>query len=1212
MRNIISASPGSRRFVGEFLPKVPAGLLLALLYFSLCHPATLVAQSLNPISLSPAASRIDETRSLALVGNIRPETWSSDSIDLGIAPADLALQHMILLLRRSPEQQVALEKLLAAQQNRKSPQYHRWLTPSEYADQFGVPLETIGNISRWLQSNGMQVDSIAHSRMFIEFSGTNGQLRQAFHTQIHEYEVKGELHHANSSDPEVPAAFAPAIVGITSLHDFRTRALHTFVGVAHADRGAKRWRLESTSVPAFTTAINGNTYYAVTPYDFATIYNVAPLWTEGINGAGQSIAIVSRSDISFADVDNFRASFGLPAKNLTIIYDGPNPGRTVDESEADLDVEWSGAVATSASIDLVVAGNTVTTDGSFLSAQYIVDNNVAPILSMSFGECEAFLGTAGNQSYAELWQQAAAQGISVFVASGDSASASCDQGLAEPAATWGLAVSGVASTAYNVAVGGTDFFANFANANTYWTATNDANLASVLSYIPEVPWNNTCGSSDILLAVRAEGGTAGTNEALCNDLNYPQLLGTAGGGGGASNCISGISETLTDCGGGYPKPTWQSKVPGIPADQVRDLPDVSLFAGSGIWSSFYVFCSADASADGSCNYNNSNDVVFLAAGGTSFASPSFAGIMALIEQQVGGPQGNPNYTLYKLASQQYKTVGTACQSSTVAPGNACVFYDITDSSNEVACEAGTTDCNPTNPNDNFGVLPGWRAAHGFDLATGLGSVNVYNIVHSWGSVSSADLASQTTLTVQSATATYGTLLTGTVQTSAAGGSGTPTGDIALEASTTPGAALTGFGSYALSAGQAPFSISNLPAGKYPLVARYGGDSTFAASVAQSTVTITAGGTQTALSTSRTSLSPGQGVVFSAIVQTTSLGNSPTGNITFTDSTTGATLGKVLASASTNASTGMSIATAQLTVASTQLASGSNIVSAVYAGDSNYTGSTSAAAVAVTLQSMFSAQLNPTSVTFNENGNGNASITLTPNVTFPLPVTLSCGNLPLGMSCSFLPSVVPAGAGATTSTITIQYASAAAQKRRKAVALSNPGYPWKGAPTVAGFALLSLLVMPRRRRSQWLACTLLLAMAFVGISCGGSNASAPSSTVQSTTTMLTSTTPTAQLGAAVMFSVSVTSIGGTPTGVVVLQDGSSVLASQSLSNGSATFTLGNLPLGSNALVANYNGDSTHSGSSATLTESVELASNISVIATDAAGDTAAAPLSVTVQ
>jgi hypothetical protein len=485
-------------------------------------------------------------------------------------------------------------------------------------------------------------------------------------------------------------------------------------------------------------------------------------------------------------------------------------------------------------------------------------------------------------------------------------------------------------------------------------------------------------------------------------------------------------------------------------------------------------------------------------------------------------------------------------------------------------------------------------------------------VHSWASVSSGELASQTTLTLQSATASYGSPLAGTVQVSVAeGGSGTPTGDIALEASATPGTALTGFGSYALSAGEAAFSISNLPAGNYPLIARYGGNSTFASSTSQSTVTITPGSTVTSLSASRASLSPGQGVVFNAVVGTTSFGNSPTGNITFTDSTTGATLGKVSASANTNASTGASIATALLTVPSSQLASGSNSVTAVYAGDSNYSASTSAA-VAIGLQSMFSVQVNPTSLALNGNGSGSASITLTPTATFPLPVTLSCGNLPVGMSCAFSPSQVPAGAGATSSTVTIQYSAASGQLRRKATGLTSPAFPWKAAPGALGFALLGLLMIPRRRRSQWFACTLLLALAVVGPSCGSGSAGAPTSTVQSTTTTLTSATPAAQLGAAVMFSVSVTSSSGTPTGVVVLQDGSSVLGSQTLSNGSATFTLNNLPLGSNALVANYSGDSTHSGSSATLTESVELTSNLTVIGTDTAGDTASAPLTVTMQ
>jgi hypothetical protein len=262
--------------------------------------------------------------------------------------------------------------------------------------------------------------------------------------------------------------------------------------------------------------------------------------------------------------------------------------------------------------------------------------------------------------------------------------------------------------------------------------------------------------------------------------------------------------------------------------------------------------------------------------------------------------------------------------------------------------------------------------------------------------------------------------------------------------------------------------------------------------------------------------------------------------------------------------------------------------------------------------MFTAQLTPTAVTFNSNGSGSASITLTPTATFPLPVTLRCGNLPQAMTCSFSPSVVPAGAGVTTSTVTIQYGVAATQVHRKTAASTIPAFPWKGTPGVVGFALLGLLMVPRRHRAQSLACALLLATAVVGISCGGSNAGTTTSSVQSTTTHLTTTNPTAQLGAAVMFSASVASSIGTPTGAVVLQNGSTVLGSQSLSNGSATFTVSNLPLGSNALVAAYTGDSTHSGSSANLTESVELTSNITVIGTDTNGDAASAPLSVTVQ
>jgi hypothetical protein len=288
------------------------------------------------------------------------------------------------------------------------------------------------------------------------------------------------------------------------------------------------------------------------------------------------------------------------------------------------------------------------------------------------------------------------------------------------------------------------------------------------------------------------------------------------------------------------------------------------------------------------------------------------------------------------------------------------------------------------------------------------------------------------------------------------------------------------------------------------------------------------------------------------------------------------------------------------------------VIAIYAGDSDHTGSASAA-VAVTLQPMFTSLLNPTSITLNGNRNGNVSITLTPTTTFPLAVMLNCGNLPQGMTCSFSPSLVPVGAGVTTSTVTIQYAATAGQTRKHAALLTIPTFPWKSIPSVLGFALLVLLVMPRRRRSEVLACTLVLPTTMVIMSCGGGKTPTPASTVQATTTMLTSSsTPTGQLGAAVTFTVSVTSGSGTPTGVVILQDGSSVLGSQSLSNGGATFSESNLSLGSNALTAIYDGDNTQAGSSASLTETVNLTSNINVIGTDTACDTVSAPLSVIVQ
>ena len=464
-------------------------------------------------------------------------------------------------------------------------------------------------------------------------------MERAFHTRIHEYLVKGNRYQANDRDPSIPAALGPYVSGIVSLNDFPRKAMHTpFRPV------------EPSQITPEYTSSTGNHYLA--PADFATIYDLTPLYSSGINGGGAAIAIVGRTHPStlLTDWSSFRSFFGLSAGNLNVIVNGTDPGDQGqgEDFEADLDVEWSGAVAPQATIDFVISASTNTADGVDLSAQYIVDNNIAPIMSTSFGLCEADLGSAGNDFYDNLWMQATAQGITSLVASGDNGAAGCDSASAKTGTA--VAVSGLASTPYDVCMGGT-LFMDSSNPGQYWsTANNPTTNGSALSYIPEAAWNESGAST-----------TCPTGDTCSN------LYAT---GGGAS--------TL------YSKPAWQVS-PGVPADGMRDIPDVALNA---------------ASYDG---YLVASGGKLYIAGGTSASSPSFAGIMALVVQKTAERQGNANVRLYQLGNAQYTGSGPD------------VFNDVTTGDNSVPGVTGFS-CGP-----------------GYDQATGLGSVDGAALVNAWSS-----------------------------------------------------------------------------------------------------------------------------------------------------------------------------------------------------------------------------------------------------------------------------------------------------------------------------------------------------------------------------------------------------------------------------------------------------------------------------------------------
>ncbi len=692
------------------------GLLLSGLFLSCL--GTAVAQS-SPPRISDV---VDNGRRVALKGNVHP--LARHEFDRGVEPDSLRMEHMFLVLTKSPEQGIALRKLLAQQQDKSSPKHHQWLTPEQFGERFGLSDSDLEIVDAWLTSQGFRVNRNSASHTLIDFSGDAGLVHAAFHTEIRRFVVNGEEHWANSSDPQIPAALSSVVAGVVGLNNFYTRPMHRVGGVFSRSKTTGRVEPLFTFGSGLCLGSTGGVCFAVGPTDFATIYNVLPLWNAGIDGTGQTIAVVGRSNVNLQDIRDFRSLFGLPPRDPTVINppgnSDPGPTGDSDETEADLDVEWSGAVAKNASINLVTAASSAT-DGALISAMYVVDTNLVPVMSVSFGECELFLGSSGNQFFNGLWQQAAAQGMTVLVAAGDSGSAACDPSGSE--AAFGLAVSGIASTPFNTAVGGTDFD-DFENQAKFWSANNNSTTqASAKGYIPEVPWNDSCTNPELFSLFGSASAEANCNNAAAQFL----FLAVSGGGGGVSNCTSSAGPDPSTCFGGYAKPPYQLGLGSN--DGKRDLPDLSLFAATGLVSaSFYIICQADQTPNDSCNLD-SPFTNFIGIGGTSAASPTFAGIMALVNQKKGSIQGNANPVLYSLAAQQSES---ACNSS-LGPASTCIFNDVTSGTNAMPCVNPSPDCNVSNPADLVGILSGFNATAGYDLATGLGSVNATNLVNNWTS-----------------------------------------------------------------------------------------------------------------------------------------------------------------------------------------------------------------------------------------------------------------------------------------------------------------------------------------------------------------------------------------------------------------------------------------------------------------------------------------------
>jgi pseudomonalisin len=577
-------SPDGKRSVFErkrsFLTRGCRSALLWVLIVTVCSWAVAA-----PGAASTSAPRlIDERDRVVQSNSVHPMALSK--YEVARAKADLPMEQMILSLSLRPGAWESLERLLADQHDPRSPLYHQWLTPEQFGARFGLQDKDLETVETWLTDQGFTIDEVAKGRGWINFSGTASQVERAFSTEIHAYKVEGKIRHANAVEISIPRGLTDLVKGVVTLHDFPRQTYHTFNRKVSADELNEKY-----------TTSDGSHFLA--PADFATIYNLNSVYAAGINGSGQTIAIAGRTDINLADVQFFRSFFGLPVNDPVFIHNGPAPGNLggIEESEADLAVQWSGAVARNATIKFVITASTATTNGMDLSAQYIVNNNLGEAMSTSSGQCEIAMDPIQLAFYNLIWAQAASQGITSVVPAGDAGAAGCSRG--DDRTGFGLGVNGLCSTPYNVCVGGTQLN-DAANPSLYWSNSNNLTTqGSALSYIPELAWNE---SRTVL---------GGSN------------LWSTGGGASAT----------------YLKPSWQSMI-GVPADGRRDVPDVSLSAAGH--DGYLVVQGHTTGTTG-----------LTTVRGTAAASSSFAGLMALIVQKTGTRQGNANTVFYPMAASQF-------------------------------------------------------------------------------------------------------------------------------------------------------------------------------------------------------------------------------------------------------------------------------------------------------------------------------------------------------------------------------------------------------------------------------------------------------------------------------------------------------------------------------------------------------------------------------
>jgi hypothetical protein len=1108
------------------LSAIAAGL------FALTAAAALAQNQPEAIVPTRITQPINPDQRVTLQHNVHP--LAQARFDHGAAPGAMSTGRIMLILKRSPAQDIALKQFLSDVQNPASPNYRKWLTPEQYGQRFGVSDTDLNTVTAWLQSQGFTIDKVPQARNVVIFSGNVAQVNQAFHTSIHQYRVNGETHFANSTDPQIPVALAPVVAGVGPLNDFRPKPTLVKGPSGHFDPASK------TIKPDLTLSnSSGQFFLYVNPADAATIYDTPnPTLNSHYSGTkydgkGVTLGIAGDSNVVMQDIINYRTAFlGESSSSVNtphVIVDGNDPGIIAgDAVEALLDNEVAGGIAPGATINFYTAADNDFQNGLFLAIYRALDDNQVSILNVSFGACETSQGVGGNAQILAAWQQAAAQGISVTVSTGDSGSAGCDDQNTETQATQGLAVNGLASTPYNIAVGGTDFDilstglpdTSFVDPSSTYVDTSTSGTApyyrTAQKYIPENPWNDSANLNAALTPSNS-GYASNTPLKFTSNGQTVTTIAAAGGGVSSSGYCNGTVVQNNDgsfsCNGAigpYPQPAFQTGVTNSVSTSARSLPDVSLLASDGIFGATWVICSDNVSnGDSSSTYTDcqttngqiTQNTSFGGSGGTSAAAPAFAGMLALILQEEKARTGNPSlrlgqadYVLYNLEANGY----------------ASVFNDVTSGNNSVYCSGGTqANCGSNS------FLTGYNAGAGYDAASGLGSVDVAKLIANWSkaSFSSTRTALNITGFSNGNSATHGQKLTFSTTVTSSGGP-TPTGQVSIINSS--GVQNSGsIGNLTLSGGSANGTNADLPGGIYNVYAYYGGDVKNAASQSsgiqvtispESSTTVIGGyiydpiqGTASVTcddsagnACSGKSVPYGLVTAIDAQPKGASGSTSPaSGNITFADSA-----GQLTYNGSTGSSVSVPIASNGLASFNNyynqnqSLSVGSHSLTAAFGGNASYNASTSSAFTLTvtkgqtTTVAQATQKSGSTTVTLQAQINTD-SIGLAPTGT----VTFMQGNKTLGtVNTAAATGFVSNGSGKGSTVAALYQLQISSSQLSSAITPGQKPFPWGLSGGAVALAGLFFFAIPVRRRSwRSLLCLMVFAFLISGVvACGSSN------------------------------------------------------------------------------------------------------------------------------